>query len=138
MATPSSYGDQVGLGEVEPVEFVDLERSHQQSVVDGLDAPESNCGAHELGDAPALDLVERLQHVYALGDDEVGEQQRPRASERRVLLVGVAGRPLSRRAAGGVSAAAFLSPPGCSPARVLYLDWNSYGQCPAEGRAVPQ
>jgi len=42
--------DEIGLGEVEALQLVDLERAEQEVGVDGLHGRQRDCGAHQLGD----------------------------------------------------------------------------------------
>ncbi len=62
--------------------LVDLERSEKRRAVDGLDRRQRDGRAHQLSDPLTAHFVERLEHVDAFGEDEVGEQQLISFSER--------------------------------------------------------
>src|SRR5436190_5824893 len=64
--------DQVSLGEVDPLDLVDLERAQKQRLVDDDDGGKRHDRANELCDTPALELVEGLENVDDLRDDQVG------------------------------------------------------------------
>jgi|SRR5450755_1357405 len=68
-------GDEIGLGEVETLEFVDLERSKQSPGMDGLDRPQPDRRSHQLCDARSLDIAERLQDIDAFRECEIGQQE---------------------------------------------------------------
>ena len=76
-------GDQVGLGEVEAVGLMDLQRSQQRGRIDGDDRGEGDRGAHQLGGAGGLQPVHGLEHVDAFGEHQVGQQQPLAASQGR-------------------------------------------------------
>jgi hypothetical protein len=83
LAHPARFGlgDEIGLGKVKAIVLVDLERTQQHLRIDRHDARQRQRGPHQLGNARGRDLVERLEHIAALGENQVGEQQRPCACE---------------------------------------------------------
>src|SRR5687767_13303481 len=66
--------DQVRVGEVQAVDLVDLERAQQRGRIERLYRWQGNAGAHQRRDLRSLDLVERFEHVDALGEHQVGEE----------------------------------------------------------------
>ena len=74
-------GDEVGLGEVESVDLVDLDRSQEHGWVNGGDRLECQERADRLGDLLSWRLVERLEYVDGLCDHEVGDEQFGRGRE---------------------------------------------------------
>jgi len=82
-ATGLGVSDEIGLGEVEAIYFVDLECAQKQSRVHRDDAGESEGSSHEFRDAGALDLIEGLQDIDAFGEDKVGQQQRTAVGQNR-------------------------------------------------------
>src|SRR6266540_4070723 len=91
-------GDEIGVGEVDPVDLVDLERTKEQRRIDNDDRREADHGPDELCDSLSLHLVERLEYEDHLGDDKVGHEQLIGGREER-------GRParLNGRVAGQMS-----------------------------------
>jgi hypothetical protein len=67
--------NEVGLGEVKTLQLIDLEGPQQGCGINSLDCRQRDRGTHQLGDTHTLDLVRRLQHVDALGNDKVGQQE---------------------------------------------------------------
>lgn len=76
VSTPvsSALAARVGLGEVDPVHLVDLERTKEQQRIDDHDRPEGRSPPGQLCDSLTLHLVERLEGEDDLGDDEVGNE----------------------------------------------------------------
>ena len=63
---------QVGLGEVDPVVLVDIERLRQQSRIPRADRSVGEQRAHKSGRFVAVEPIVGLEDVYRLGDDRSG------------------------------------------------------------------
>jgi len=84
---PLRARDQVGVGDVEPVNLVDLHGPQEQVAVEHLDGGEGQDGPECRRHLGPWCLVERLEDVGDLREDQIGQQQRIGRRE-------VAGRPL--------------------------------------------
>ena len=70
-ACPLCAGDEVGLGEVETVNLIDLDGTEQQVLVDHSYRVECDDRTHHVGDVETVDLVIRLEYVHDLGNDKI-------------------------------------------------------------------
>src|SRR5438445_6852542 len=68
-------GDEVGLGEINSADLVDLKRAQEERRVDDDDRWEPDHSTGELCDPLPADLVETLADEDHFGDDQVGHQQ---------------------------------------------------------------
>ncbi|HEY5293909.1 MAG TPA: hypothetical protein VIJ70_00360 [Gaiellaceae bacterium] len=81
--------NEVCLGEIEPVDLVELEGAEQQRLIGHHDRRETDDRADELRDPAAVDLVERLEEADRLGDDQIGKEQFIRRCEKCARAAGL-------------------------------------------------
>jgi hypothetical protein len=75
--------NEISLCKIKPVYLIDLKCAKQRLGIDRPDRRERDYRPHEFRHPRPRDLVERLEHVDALGNDEVYEQQLRIRFERR-------------------------------------------------------
>src|SRR6202020_29427 len=74
-AGPLGLCDEIGLGEVQTIELVDLKRSKKHRGINRLDRTQPDRRPHQVGDARSLDFVERLQDIDAFREHEICQQE---------------------------------------------------------------